>query len=136
MDRVMSKVMERLAEQSSRGGFMATLGKVTLGLATVLLTGAGLADEVDAAASIKCCSGTPCSSTPGYTGVNGCPAAYGGCCVKVGYTWQCGGQGQGNPHYCHDCYAYPASSTCPNNPTNGGFYCTYVDTSPTGTMAC
>ena len=97
MDAIIKRISERLAEQSSRRGFFSKVGTAVLG-AAALATGQGFLAQTAEAASIKCCTGTPCSTS-------GCNPG-----SSPGYHWLCGG------HFgCQDCYD-----------SSGTYVCTYV----------
>ena len=97
MDEIIKRISERLAGQSSRRGFFSKIGKAVLGSAAIL-TGQGFFAQQAEAATLKCCTGTPCPSS-------GCPSGTG-----QHYTWSCG-------HFtCHDCY----------NSTTGKYACTFI----------
>src|SRR5690348_6393825 len=96
MDRFIKQISQRLAEQPSRRGFVATLGKVALG-AAVAITGGSLAETAEATPNMRCCTGTPCStSTPN---IGPCPNGW-----NVGYAWICAGGGGHATWDCLDCY--------------------------------
>jgi hypothetical protein len=108
MDGLIKQLSERLAAQPSRRGFVSTLGKVALG-AAVALKGSGMTDSAEAASSnMKCCTGTPCSTTAPNIGP--CPNGW-----NVSYAWVCAGGRF--PHMtwdCLDCYD-----------SNHNYRCTY-----------
>jgi hypothetical protein len=97
MDKFVKHLSERLASNPTRRGFLAKLGKVTLGVAAVA-TGLDVTQRADAGV-LRCCTGGVCPS-------EGCPSG-----TNVGYTWSCG------RFQCHDCYTTPA--------TRSGYRCTY-----------
>src|SRR5947209_6078384 len=87
MDEMIKRISERLAAQSSRRGFFSTMGKAVLGVAAIITGQSFFAQEADAA-SIRCCTGKPCSTS------TGCPSG-----TSPGYHWFCGG------HFgCQDCF--------------------------------
>lgn len=96
------RATEAVQRKQSRRGFLATLGKVVLGLGTAMVGAGSLVRRVSAA---QCCVGYPvCGSggTPPCPGTPGCPPACTGgspnvCCDKgqVGST--------GTLHRCYVC---------------------------------
>lgn len=119
MDHIINKLTERLAEATSRRGFMRTLGKVVVGGASIVAglairTGNASASTVQPASRsipangcpLQCCTGTPCASCT-------CPSN-----TYVNYVWYCC-LSNPCPNYalqCHDCY----------NNSNNQYNCTYV----------
>lgn len=108
MDKVISKVSEHLAHESSRRGFMSALGKIVLGTAAFasgLAAGPGLGT---AFATIGCCSGTDCLDF----GYSSCPPN-----TYSGYTWHCCDTNNCGTKMraCHDCY----------NTSGGAYKCTF-----------
>jgi hypothetical protein len=93
MDKIIKRMSERLAAQSSRRGFFSVLGGGVLGV-VALVTGQGFfAQAADAASSLHCCTGRACSSTH-------CPSG-----SSIHYTWHCGHPSGGGYYVCHDCYS-------------------------------
>jgi hypothetical protein len=108
VEKIIGKVSGRLAQGSSRRGFLATLGKLVVGTAAVA---GGVALGPGAAlASLGCCSGTDCQSLGYY----GCPPS-----SCVGYTWYCCANYDCSSRQtaCNDCYS---GADC-----NGAYQCTY-----------
>jgi hypothetical protein len=100
MDEIIKKLSERMATQPSRRGFVATLSKIVLGMGVALTGASTSAPAVSAAddpnASLRCCTGTPCSPTHN-TGP--CPRGQ-----HIGYRWFCLTNNNQVVYTCVDCY--------------------------------
>lgn len=96
MDNVINQVSKRLADASSRRGFLSTLGKAVL-----IASGAGAlaaTQGTGVALAANCCFG------PAYCGPN-CPSG-----TSSRYTWGCCG---GRTFiYCDDCYNSQGTLVC------------------------
>jgi hypothetical protein len=69
MDSIIERMSKRLAAQSSRRGFLTKMGKLLLG-AAALVAGEALPQQAEAA-SLRCCTGTPCTNFDGSSGLAG-----------------------------------------------------------------
>ncbi len=94
MDKFIKQLSERLADQSSRRGFLSKIGKAVIG-AAVLITGQEFFSQAaEAATTLHCCTG------------NACPHSYCPQGSRVTYTWHCGHPAGGGYYICHDCHKY------------------------------
>jgi hypothetical protein len=120
MDKMFSKLTERLSTPSSRGGFLSTLAKVTVGSGVVLAGGIGAlttgqGPDVAEANGLACClgtKGTPCNSSS-------CPP-------NTNATWVsfcCGGGSQNYRYDCYDCYSVPSGDYICSVGVQGGPNC-------------
>lgn len=109
MDTPIKQLSERLSAQSSRGGFIAAMGKLALGAAAIA-SGQGLSQAFAAAqvspdgVPLYCCIGNGCPT-------NACPSG-----THIGYAWICCVTNGGSGYYCDDCYN-----------ANNVLICTYPD---------
>jgi hypothetical protein len=84
VDDIIKWASKRLAGETSRRGFVSTLGKLAVGAAG-LITASAFPRDTEAA-QLQCCTGAACSSG------SRCPSG-----TTVGYTWSCG------KWLCNDC---------------------------------
>jgi len=99
------KLIDKMANQASRRGFLYRVGAAALGLFAASKFGTGIA--LAYSAPLYCCSGQWC-------GGNSCPAG-----TSVGYTWTCCDNNLCGTKYraCADCCTngdcttYPATCT-------------------------
>ena len=77
MDQIVDKLAQRLANSTSRRGFLGKLGKAALGAAAVAAGVAAGSGVAFAAVDLRCCTGTGC---PSFT----CPSG-----THAGYSWTC-----------------------------------------------
>jgi hypothetical protein len=107
MDEIVKKLSERLAEQSSRRGFVAKLSKIALGAGVALAGASASSSSASAAdtpdASLACCTGTPGQAIHG-------PCAQG---QYVHYRWFCLTPNEQVVFRCVDCWS------------SGSYVCTY-----------
>jgi hypothetical protein len=90
VDDLIKQMSKRLAGETSRRGFAATIGKVVLGVASALAAGQSFLTQTAEAQQLQSCTGNPCPS-------NSCPPG-----THVTYTWTCSSSGV--TYYCNDCY--------------------------------
>lgn len=104
MERLNEGLMDWMQKHQSRRGFLATLGKVSLGIGLAMAGAAAMPTRVFAA---QCCQGPLCTGAQACAGI-GCNAA-----CTTGGTYVCcdkGGVGStGTVHSCQICY-------CPGMP--------------------
>lgn len=97
MDNLIKRLSERLADQSSRRGFLSKVGKAAIG-AAVLITGQDLFSlEAEAATTLHCCTAGRNGACTNYY----CPQG-----SRITYTWHCGHPAGGGYYICHDCYSW------------------------------
>lgn len=102
MNQIVDKLAERLANSTSRRGFLGKLGKAALGAAAVVAGVAAGSSVAFANVGLQCCTGTGCPSF-------GCPSgSYGG------YSWTCCVSFDCFHRYqrCQDCFNYSNNYVC------------------------
>lgn len=126
MNQIIKQISEGLANQSSRRGFFSTVGKATLGLATIL-AGQGFFTE-NALAAKQCCTGLNCQDLfPGITSTScsdfGLSVGYYWCCLN-GHQEKCSNDGN-NANPCMNCkQTNGAGVTCTDCFNTSGYKCT------------
>jgi len=97
MDKIIKRMSERLADQSSRRGFISKMGKAAFG-AVAIITGQGIFTQVaEAATPLRCCT----AGSSGACAHWNCPQG-----SRITYTWHCGHPAGGGYYICHDCYSW------------------------------
>jgi hypothetical protein len=101
-------VVEWSAKRQSRRGFMATCGKVVLGLGLAMV---GVRGETKRAWAASCCPGPSCTGTWTWPCPNTPPPYCPNGCYPIGAPTQCCDTSTGRLHDCYTCHC-GTSYTC------------------------